>query len=43
MTERGKVLEAKPAPVPFATNNDGFKTVQNVTANSHTCLLGTNH
>jgi hypothetical protein len=43
MTERGKVLEAKPVPVPFAINNDGFKTVQNVSENSHTCLLGTNH
>jgi hypothetical protein len=43
MTEWGKVLEAKPIPVPFAINSDGFKTVQNVSANSHTCLFGTNH
>jgi len=43
MTERGKVLEAKPVPVPFAINKDGFKTAQNVSANSHTCLLSTNH
>jgi hypothetical protein len=32
MTERGKVLEAKPVPEPSAINIDGFKIVQNVTA-----------
>jgi hypothetical protein len=44
MTEWGKVLEAKPVPVPFAINSDGSKLYRMYLQTATLAyLLGTNH